>query len=180
MSEIETAAFDDFIPPLTDDLILSLCVQIVLLDEHTDLELVQAANPLLENFCAWQHSNHFTTDETDPGHYDLALLLTDIDICYTNNCDTLGKQAPKLCVRVLACVSKAHRDLTVSRSRRNGQHGRDVRDGPELRDRRGRRPLHLHHRRPRGRSSYVTISAIHARRQSVSLSPRSYSSSSGT
>jgi len=87
-------------------LVLSIVVtKIVVLDESTDLPLTRSASTLLDNFCTWQHRNHWTTDETDPDHYDLALLLTDIDICYYSNCDTLGMaQMGGMCTSGRSCT----------------------------------------------------------------------------
>ena len=53
------------------------------------LEISSNAAHTLRNFCSWQ-KQHNRPDDTDPDHFDLAILFTKKDLC-GESCDTLGR-----------------------------------------------------------------------------------------
>ena len=58
------------------------------------LQISTNAAHTLRNFCYWQKQFN-SADDTDPRHYDLAILFTKKDLCGAS-CDTLGKDKQKI------------------------------------------------------------------------------------
>ena len=66
-----------------------LLLQIMVLeDDDPSFKISTNAAHALRNFCYWQ-TQHNRADDTDPEHYDLAILMTKKDLC-GDSCDTLG------------------------------------------------------------------------------------------
>ena len=55
-----------------------------------DLKVFGSADTTLRRFCKWQKKQN-KKDDSDPEHFDTAILLTRSDLCSTS-CDTLGKE----------------------------------------------------------------------------------------
>ena len=71
-------------------MLLMLFTQIMVLSEDdSSLSISANAAHSLRNFCFWQ-TQHNRADDTDPQHYDVAILMTKKDLC-GGSCDTLGK-----------------------------------------------------------------------------------------
>ena len=50
-----------------------------------------SAEHLLSDFCKWQKRHYWTADQTSSDHYDLAILLTEVDLAHGNvKSETLG------------------------------------------------------------------------------------------
>lgn len=62
----------------------------ILDDDNEGPKISSNAAHTLRTFCAWQ-KRYNTKDDSDPTHYDLAILLTKKDLC-GDTCDTLGKK----------------------------------------------------------------------------------------
>lgn len=58
-------------------------------NEHEGPRVSTNAARTLHDFCEWQRKFN-TPDDSDPNHYDLAILMTRRDLC-GDTCDTLGK-----------------------------------------------------------------------------------------
>lgn len=73
-------------------LVISVIVtKIVLIDERSDLQMQTSAEHLLSDFCRWQKRHYWTSDQSSPDHYDLAILLTEVDLAHGNvKSETLG------------------------------------------------------------------------------------------
>ena len=68
-----------------------LSTQIVIIENEADGPVMtRIAEDMLRQFCYWQEQHYSTPDDSDPAHYDLAILLTSENIC-GDSCDTLGK-----------------------------------------------------------------------------------------
>ena len=68
-----------------------ICVpQIMVVDENEGPRVSTNAAHTLRDFCYWQKQFNVDAD-SDPEHYDLAILLTKVDLC-GDTCDTLGEQ----------------------------------------------------------------------------------------
>jgi len=61
----------------------------ILQEDDSSLKISTNAAHALRNFCSWQ-TQHNRLDDTDPQHYDVAILMTKKDLC-GDSCDTLGK-----------------------------------------------------------------------------------------
>uniref|UniRef100_H2ZY12 A disintegrin and metalloproteinase with thrombospondin motifs 4 n=1 Tax=Latimeria chalumnae TaxID=7897 RepID=H2ZY12_LATCH len=66
-------------------------VRIVIINQpdHQKLKISSNAAETLRNFCTWQKELN-TPDDSDPSHFDTAILFTRKDLCGTATCDTLG------------------------------------------------------------------------------------------
>ena len=64
-----------------------------------------SASKTLRHFCQWQHI-HNDANDSDPLHYDTAILLTREDLCrLPNTCDTLGlAQSGQICEGRASCA----------------------------------------------------------------------------
>lgn len=74
--------------PAIGNLIKVVVVRIVLLEEeeaHPDFNITHAAEGNLRNFCRWQRLEN-PKDDSDPGHHDVAILITRKDICSMDGC----------------------------------------------------------------------------------------------
>ena len=58
-------------------------------DEREGPRISTNAAHTLRDFCSWQKQFN-VPDDLDPEHFDLAILLTKVDLC-GDTCDTLGK-----------------------------------------------------------------------------------------
>ena len=64
--------------------------QIMVIEDPADGPRISSNAPYtLNEFCQWQ-KQYNTPDDSDPEHYDLAILMTKKDLC-GDSCDTLGK-----------------------------------------------------------------------------------------
>lgn len=63
----------------------------MIMEDDGSLQVSSNAAHTLRNFCYWQKQFNFA-DDTDPRHYDLAVLFTKKDLCGAS-CDTLGKSS---------------------------------------------------------------------------------------
>uniref|UniRef100_H2ZNU0 Peptidase M12B domain-containing protein n=1 Tax=Ciona savignyi TaxID=51511 RepID=H2ZNU0_CIOSA len=79
-------------------------VKIVILDEEANgPRITQNAHHTLHDFCSWQ-KRYNTPDDSDPQHYDLAILLTRTDLC-GDTCATLGMaEVGTMCSRRHSCA----------------------------------------------------------------------------
>ncbi|XP_055914270.1 A disintegrin and metalloproteinase with thrombospondin motifs 7 [Eupeodes corollae] len=78
--------------PTIGNFIEVIVVKILLIEEdeaHPDLNLTNIAGYNLDKFCEWQYKLNSDSDEYDPYHHDVAILITRIDIC-GKDCGTLG------------------------------------------------------------------------------------------
>lgn len=83
-----------YLDPSIGNLINVVVVKIVLLDDalaEPELNVTVNADLTLRNFCKWQKSLN-PSDDTNPYHHDVAILITRKDICARKNtpCNTLG------------------------------------------------------------------------------------------
>eukprot|EP00059_Ciona_intestinalis_P001979 XP_002121984.1 A disintegrin and metalloproteinase with thrombospondin motifs 4 [Ciona intestinalis] len=79
-------------------------VKIMVLHEDSDgPRITQHAQHTLREFCSWQ-KRHNTPDDSDPQHYDLAILLTRTNLC-GDTCATLGlAEVGTMCSRRHSCA----------------------------------------------------------------------------
>ncbi|GBM23910.1 A disintegrin and metalloproteinase with thrombospondin motifs 20 [Araneus ventricosus] len=81
-------------------------VDIVVLNETADNEIIHHIAPItLRKFCRWQHK-HNRIHDSDPKHYDTAILITREDLCrFPGACDTLGlAQSGMVCDSESSCA----------------------------------------------------------------------------
>ena len=62
----------------------------ILNDDNDGLRVSTNAAHTLRNFCSWQKYFNVRND-SNPEHYDLAVLLTKVDLC-GDTCETLGNK----------------------------------------------------------------------------------------
>lgn len=80
--------------PSIGNFINVVVVKIILLDDpltEPELNVTIKADITLRNFCKWQKSLN-PSDDSDPYHHDVAILVTRKDICARKDepCNTLG------------------------------------------------------------------------------------------
>uniref|UniRef100_A0A336MHP1 CSON001890 protein n=1 Tax=Culicoides sonorensis TaxID=179676 RepID=A0A336MHP1_CULSO len=78
--------------PTIGNSIQVVIVRMIILEEdelHDTLNITEAAGTTLDSFCKWQNTMNPSEDD-DPLHHDVAILVTRKDICANSGCSTLG------------------------------------------------------------------------------------------
>lgn len=81
---------DIFRNPKIGNSIEIVLIGIKILKNDEDLRITSDARTSLTRFCVWQHKQNVVSD-SEPGHYDTAVLITRKNICRSKgHCETLG------------------------------------------------------------------------------------------
>ncbi|KAG8439752.1 hypothetical protein GDO86_005793, partial [Hymenochirus boettgeri] len=94
--------------PSIGNLINIMIVKLIIIHNEQDGPVISFnAATTLHNFCIWQKTQNIP-DDTNPSHYDTAILLTREDICRASDkCDTLG-------LAELGTMCDLHRSCSIS------------------------------------------------------------------
>lgn len=93
-------------------------VKIILIDDplsEPDLNITINADQTLKSFCRWQRN--LKTDDRDPTHHDVAILITRKDICARQNipCNTLGvAHVGGMCKKDKSCSVNEDNGITLA------------------------------------------------------------------